>query len=676
MADLDLDKLSAAQLGALKMAGGDLDRLPEATLLGIKASLAGDKPSAAAKIADTVNTGVNWLGTQFTKGITGTLGAADTLGDLGKRGAEYVGEKVGAPQLGKNLGGAFKSNMTFGGMAPNAEGMNKVIFGDLGVPEVNAGDNAALTLTPPILGGGKINVGKMLDTGARAIPGMMMLGTGAAPSMLSPSAQAAHTAIPAFTGGVGSEVVGQATAGTPYEFPGRLAGSVGGYVVGSRAVTPLPANLSPEQARAVALAKEMPGMRLSVAQETGRLVPLERGLARFPTSAGPFNRLAGEQGASADAAALMEAGVVGDSVGPEMMKRAANQVGGEFQAAKEGVGTVPLAPSFFDRIKGILADYKGNSSDAGVVPSVQKNVEALTKMEPGKPALTPLTATAARSETPTLARLTQAIEDVDAAVPTGRNVSETLSAWLAPGPKVPMPKAPPELTGDQYQSFRKTVSDTVNDLFSGGKTDAARALQKVRTALDDAAEASLPTEKMEAMTEARRHYANFKIIQKAAARGTAGTRSEGTLSPTALVQELKKSQGDRFSQVTGGLNDIAAVKQYLADTSPNSGTPTTLATQGLVSGAGALMGGGAGALGAGLVPGGIGAVLGGLALPPLLARGLTGGGTVSELIRSYLANQTMTGAPSLGGGMKQLPSMLPPGLAIATPSYPRLERRQ
>lgn len=678
-----LDKLSAAQLGALKMVGGDLNKLPEATLLDMKTTLSGAVPSTAEKVASGVNTGVTWLGTQFTKGITGMIGAPRAIGDLNQRIAEWGGEKLGVPETGKAVGEVLRHAVPGFGMTPTAESGNKIVFNDLAVPEVNAGDNPALTLKPSILNGGEINVGKMLDAGAQAIPSMLAAPVGAAASALSPGARAAATAIPGFAGGVGSEAAGQATAGTPLELPARVLGGGLGYLTGSKAVTPLPARLSPEQARAVAIAKEtVPPTPLSVAQETGRGSKMESALARFPTSAGPFERLAAKQGTAADTAAFKEMNFVGDNTGTETMKRAANQASGEFEAAKKMPGTVDLPPTFFSDIKGKLADYKANTSDAGIVPSVETNVKAFTKLEPGAPSYPPLTATAVRSESPTLARITQAIEDADrplGAAAAGGNVGETIGAWFGEGPKVPMPKAPPSLTNEKYQSFRKTLSDTVTDLYSGGQSGAAKALQKVRDSLDDAAGASLPADQMEAWKTARKNYANFKIIEKAAGAGTVSSRSAGTLAPSALTQALRSRQGDAFSRTTGGLNDVASLKQYLADTFPNSGTPTMQAWQGLLSGGAGL--GAAGLTGAA----GVGAMAPAVAIPAaaalmtpnLLARAMTGGGMISGPVRNYLANQAMPQAyPAMPGGLKSLPFSLAPGLAVSAPQYPRLERRK
>lgn len=608
----------------------------------------GSALKTADAVFDKINQGINWAGTQFTKAGTAVMGAPRSIADTNAAIAAWTGEKLGAPETGRAVGKALRwvnPNPVAANFGPNTEQLNRVIFGSLGVPEVNAGDNPALTLTNPFGFEGKVNVGKMLDAGAQAIPAAALGAGGVLPNVL---------------GGVTSEAAGQAAAGTPYEIPARIVGALPGAWLGSKATTPLPANLTPQQARAVEIAKET-GTPLSVAQETGRGAKLESALARFPTSAGPFDRLAAKQGASTDRAALKTMGFEGDEVGAETMKTAQRQASTEFKAATEMPGTVDLTPKFFGDVKQTLKDYKANTSDAGVVPAVEKNVAALTKLEPGPPPRTPLTATAVRADSPTLARLKEAINAVDDPALAGRNTGETLAAWFGEGPKVPMPKAPPELTNATYQSFRKTVSDSVADLYKAGEPGAAKALQKVRDSLDDAAGASLPAEQMEAWRTARRHYMNFKIIEKAAGRGTVASRSEGTLAPSALTQALRQKQGDAFSHTTGGLNDVATLKQYLADTFPNSGTPTMQAYQALLSG-GAGLGAaglsGAGAFGA-LAPQVAIPAAAALVAPNLAARAMTGGGPVSNVVRNYLANQAL---PNRAQSVGAVPFALAPGI--------------
>lgn len=567
-------------------------------------------PTVMDKVADVANTGTNWLGTQFTKGVTGVLGAPQALGDLAVRGGEWAGEKVGAPQFGKNAGQAFKNVITFQNLLPTAEGLNNTIFGggdsqrpqaeafgvkvpQMGVPEVNAADAPGLTLTDPLGFKGKVNVGKMLDTGAQAVPGALMLGGGVLPAVL---------------GGVTSEAAGQATEGSKWEIPARIAGALPGVMLGTKLTTPLPANLTPEQARAVQIAKDT-GTPLTVAQETGRLKAVERGLSRFPTSAGPYETMAAKQGAAADAAALRTMGFEGDNVGTETMKAASRQAKGDFDAAVKSINRVELKPDFYNRGNAAVAAYDDATAATSKIAAVSKRMDDFMDRK-----------------------------------------------YFKGGPY-------PELDGEQFQSLRKGISDTVDDLYKNGNGGAAKALQKVRDALDDAAQASLPQDVADRMKEVRKNYANFKTIEKAAGKGTVASRSAGTLSPSALTMELRRKQGDAFSHMTGGLNDVASMKQYLTDTFPNSGTAQTLALQSMVTG-GPIVGG---AYAAGLP--GAAAAAGMMAAPNIAARAMTGQGWLTpagpllpipaSVARNYLANQALANRPeAIGMGYRTVSPLL------------------
>jgi hypothetical protein len=142
---------------------------------------------------------------------------------------------------------------------------------------------------------------------------------------------------------------------------------------------------------------------------------------------------------------------------------------------------------------------------------------------------------------------------------------------------------------------------------------------------------------------------------------------------------LRQRQGaDRFASTEGGLNDIARMAGYLADTRPNSGTPQTMATQSLITGtplAGGYLAGGLG---------GAATAAGAMAIPNIAARAATGTGWMTPLgpmiplpasaARGYLANQVVpTAFPELTQGYRSLPLSLVPGGMTAAP---QLGRRQ
>lgn len=551
-----------------------------------------------------------WLITQLTKGAValGTTPAA--LGDLAERGGAWAGDKVGLPEFGRNAGNMLKQVVNPFGIMPTAEGVNNTIFGggdsprpqakalglnipQMGVPEVNAADNPALTLTNPLGYEGKVNLGAMLDTGVQAIPGALALGGGV---------------LPAFLGGVTSEAAGQATEGTPYELPARIVGSLPGAYAGTKLTTPLPSSLSAEQQRLVDIAKQN-GVPLTVAQETGRGQRIESALSRFPTSARVMENAADAQRTKIAQMASREAGTTVNDVGPESMNKVAKNASDAFDRAKKFPEAIALNEDFMATAGKKLDDYLSNISTADVVPSIGKRVKELQGMTVETPA----------------------------------------------GSILPM------LTNEQYQEFRRGISLALQNT---NKPGAREALKGLRNALDDAAEASLPADKMEAWREARKNWANYKMLSKATANGTADSRSAGTLSPNALTAAVRKDQGvDRFASTTGGMNDVARLSGYLADTMPNSGTPQTLAMQSLLTG-GPLAGGYA-TMG---LPG-VGLAAAGMAAPNVAARAMTGQGWATPMgpllplpasvLRNYLANQAL---PNTRQSVATVPFALTPNL--------------
>lgn len=541
--------------------------------------------ATAGDVADKVNTGINWAGTQFTKGVTGLLGAPAALGELGNQGAAYLGEKVGAPETGKQIGGAFKQQMTFGGLAPSTEGMNKFVFGDMGVPEVNAGDNPALTLTNPFGFDGKVNLGKMADAGMQAIPGMMALPAGPAAQALSPGARAATTAIPAFAGGATSEAAGQATEGTPYEIPARIAGGAFGALAGNRMVSPLPANLTPQQLENVEAARRM-NIPMTVGQETGRGRRVESVVGRFPTSEGRMAAFGDQQRQAINRTTLQTTGTAGDRVDPQTINAGFDRLGAEFTRLTQG-RPVELRPDFFTRVGRAVQNYTDDVLPSDVSPAVMRRWNDLQNIQPG----------------------------------AGQTV--------------------PTITSSQYQEFRRSISTA-----AAKQTDPAvrGTLRDMREALDDAMQASLPPAEAMAWRTARTQYGNLKTISKAAAAGTQESRSAGNLSPGALTSAVRQSRGvDQFSRGQTPLNDVARVGDYLADTRPNSGTPERLAMQATITGAPITAG-----YAVGGVPGALAATAG-MALPNVMARAMTGTGGLGWLRNYLANQAAPTANPQLYG---------------------------
>jgi hypothetical protein len=541
------------------------------------------------------------------KAGTAVMGAPRQIADTNEAIATWAGSKLGFPDTGATVGKALRwvnPNPILANVGPTSTAdFNQTVFGTLGevlpkflsVPEVNAGDNPALTV-------GGVNLGKAADVGMQAIPSAAAGGGGILPN---------------FLGGVTSELSGQATAGTPWELPARLLGVFPGAWLGSKATTPLPASLTPQQQRAVDLAKAN-GVPLSVAQETGRGGGFERFLSRMPGGQGVMDRFAGKQGAATDEMALAQAGFKGNELGQITMGNLGKQAGAEFEAAKNMPGIIDLTPTF-PKVRAEVAKYEGVMDPARRSPSVTTEANRILSKEPAtRPTYSPLTASAV-DRPATLDSLTTAVRNASKPVNEAFDALPTLKGWFDKGPMAPMPKDLPELSNVQYQTLRKGLTEAIDGLYSAKDTNGAKALQAMRTSLDDAVEGSLGGDKLAAWKDARRHYYNFKILQKAMNNGTTAARSEGTLGANALTGALKRAQGDKFYETTGGLNDVATIKSYLRDTFPNSGTPTIGAQ--LASVVNPLLGGS-------LWAGG-----------NVASRAMTGGGPMSDIVRQYLANQ-------------------------------------
>jgi hypothetical protein len=547
---------------------------------------------------DNIKKGVNWAGTRLTKGANGILGMPTNIQELGNSAAKIALEKMVGP-------GHATTPMP--SAMPDSADLNRYVFGSLGVPEVNS---------PPmpvqVPGTDKtLDVGKIIDTGAEMIPGAV---AGPAGAMNGVGSRVAATTIPAVMGGAAGETAGQLTAGTPYEGPARLIFGALGFGAGSKATTPLPAKLSPNEARIVQIAKDN-GLPLTVAQQTGRLQGLETALSRFPTSASIFEKAGVNQNATANRMALKEVGVDGTHTDPEAMKKVYQQVSNEFGTALKNTGPVTLTPNFYNKAQRITSDYVNNPPESGISPVVQKKMNDFFD------------------------------------------------------PKLMKGGAYPTLSPDEYQSIRYELNQSMQNMKPGD--GAYKALKGLRGALDDAMEASAGPNKAAAIQAARKHWANLKVLLRAAAGGTADSRTEGNLAPGALNSALRSAQGpDKFATTTGGLNDVAALKDYLKNTFPNSGTPTVGKFHEMMEhGASALAGGLVGGEHFGALSPHVAVPAAAAAMVPnLMARAMTGRGFISRPMRNYLANQTMPWAYPYG--IRSAPLTLAP---LVSPLVPRLE---
>jgi hypothetical protein len=194
---------SNTKIGAARAEGYSdkeiLDHLSPPRSLGRRAlDTAAD---VAGTVAEGVNTGVNYLGTQAVKAASGLAGMPRAAGDA----MNFISEKTGAPVA--SFGPPALLALA-GKHLPSGDEISKSFFGATGAPEVS--------LPGP--------VGKEIDAGVQGLLTVPMTGGAGLPAYLAGA-----------LGGAASEVGGQLTEGTPYEIPARVGGAILGGGVGAGA---------------------------------------------------------------------------------------------------------------------------------------------------------------------------------------------------------------------------------------------------------------------------------------------------------------------------------------------------------------------------------------------------------------------------------------------------------
>lgn len=180
--------------------GGTFDDLIPSSSGGVQDWQPDKSAQPQPTLMGRVNTGVNWLGTQITKGATQFAGQARGLSDLVEAGAQKLGVD---PRTAKAM--LMTNPLTaVGQYMPSTSRMDDAVFRGAGVPEVNL----------PGKLGHAVDVGVQTAVQVPAFPGSI-----------------ARNLLPAFVGGAAQELAGQATEGTPWEIPARVGtGMVAGGI--------------------------------------------------------------------------------------------------------------------------------------------------------------------------------------------------------------------------------------------------------------------------------------------------------------------------------------------------------------------------------------------------------------------------------------------------------------
>lgn len=301
----------------------------------------------------------------------------------------------------------------------------------------------------------------------------------------------------------------------------------------SRVARPIRAGQNPGRAALVA-ALDAEKIPMSAAERTGStpLRLLETGFETLPVTSAAQAALKQEQHAALNQAVMARTGTAATDATPSTLAATGQRLGAAFQglASRNTLDLTAARPQLVN-----LAD----------------DVERLYASDTARPVI---------------ARIREVLGHPDAA--SGR--------------------LPGQFYAAMDSELGKQIRATTNDGITRSKLEDLRGI--LRRAMDD----SISPEDAAAWAQARREYANFKVIQRAMA-GAGENAATGDIPPAQLRTALQASVGrDRFTTGAGDLNDIARAGQSILRDSPNSWTAGRAAAinalQGGV-GVGALVGG-------------------------------------------------------------------------------------
>jgi hypothetical protein len=126
------------------------------------------------------------------------------------------------------------------------------------------------------------------------------------------------------------------------------------------------------------------------------------------------------------------------------------------------------------------------------------------------------------------------------------------------------------ITGQQYQNLTRTGSPLMTVLNSRDSNVKFYAGQ-VRSALDDAMQASAPPEVQQQLTTARTQYKAMKTIEDLVEKSPTGN-----ISPPLLMNVVRQNYGNMAYNGAGNMGDLARIGQMIKPPA-NSGTPERLA---------------------------------------------------------------------------------------------------
>lgn len=430
------------------------------------------------------------------------------------------------------------------------------------------------------IGEAKTDLGRNANTVAQFLPGVVVGGP----------ANMGDKVVRAITGGLGSETLGHAVEGTWAEPYARLLGGlVGGFApdVARRVATPFP--VSQERQRLISV-MDNEGVDLTAGQRTGNasLKYMESELG-----GGPANRVMERQGEQFTQATLARVGETADRATPQVMDRAFNRIGNEFDALAQRNNLPPDAQVATD-VAAAVTDY------AALVPvAAQPNA------------------------------VRQFANDLLQVAQNG-------------------------LTGAQYQAFRSRLVRLARG--ANADPQLRGIYQDFANALDDAMERSLAASgspDLGAWRTVRNQYRNMLVVEQAAT-GAGERAAEGIISPSQLRNATVQKQGRRnYARGDGDFAELARSGEATMKPLPNSGTAGRTRAQNIGAGLTTLLGSVAGS--AGGIPGMLMGGLLGLGAPMVAGRTLMSRPVQAYLGNQAFGQQTIPAmrramVPLLGAG--------------------------
>jgi hypothetical protein len=417
---------------------------------------------------------------------------------------------------------------------------------------------------------GNTRAGKFAGTIAEFLPGAAALGG------INPASLLKYGVAP----GAASEAAGQATEGSSWEGPARLAGALLGGIgpdliaKGARAIVSPYGGADPERLKLASVLDDF-GVPISAGQRVGN-----EALRRKEGLTGAGQTLNETQREAFTTAALKTAGIDAKRATPEVLEEAAKRIGAVFDDVTRGVDVTP-DPNSVSKLSEAVSTYKSLAPTGNQAPLVSNIFAEVTKSFRGG---NPIAAA-------------------------------TVNTW------------------------RSGLSKLTASADAATREAAVRALETVDDMLTASLNAAGRAEDVARLATARGQWRNYLAIQKAAT-GAGEATAAGLLSPaqlrSAVVQQGRSSyaRGQR-----GDLGDLARAGVGVMDSLPNSGTPAGI--RAMIPG-GSLSGALGAGIGSSFGPAGaaIGAI-GGLALPGV-AGAIRMSGPMQAYLANQMANPAVT----------------------------------